>query len=250
MGKVTKVQIRKQIKLAEKKRIRRAKFVLVIGIARTGTNLCVSTLNQSSIFYLGNEINNIIIPSIPRTGKELTVPFPRKFNGNKICIFRGIEDWHVRRCISEKILIIPKNPYRSKDLKLVFTRRNPVSSVVSSFLRTAGKNKAMSVEQCVLIYIHGIKVIRSLQKCFKHYHVYDFDKALSGDLEARKLFTFCEEEYEDRFFSDFVSMDHYNYNSLHKKNVLTGKKEYHKKLIQEAKDIFESKGIDIKKLTI
>jgi len=179
-------------------------FVLVIGHARSGTSLCAGLLSESPEMEIGLEINNLSLTRTKRSG----VGFPEELTGNKICVLSGLYHYRVIECVEEKKEIMHN---KWKNLKVVFTKRNVISSMVSKKFREAGKGNNLEFSDIVMDYAICEKKIVELKKYFKDFFVFDFDKAIFSWEYAKKMFEYVGVEYDKKYFIGFTNLKNYKY---------------------------------------
>ena len=228
----SKVKERKAYKYSKiKKKIDYDKFVLVIGHGRSGTSLCVGLINSSPHMNLGYEVNNPRIHLLncakgkvafksmsKRKISESRLPY--KYNGNKI----------VLETLSSILLIKYFHKFRTeiihdrfRDLKVVFTKRDPISIVVSEKKRKIHKGIEVQIPDAVENYFIIEEKIKELKEYFKNYYVFDFDEAIKDPYSIKGLFDFIGEKFFYSYVLYYQGINNYSHaKGVGPKNVLYG----------------------------
>lgn len=182
-------------------------FTLVIGHARSGTSLCAGLLNESPEINVGFEINNLNLVDGERDRSEKK-EFSENLTGNKICVFHNLNCEKMLGSIEEKKCIMHN---KWNKLKIIFTKRNVISSMVSRRRRELGKGKPAGFESIVKSHALSEKKIISLKKHFGDYFVFDFDKAIFSWEYVGKMFEYINVKYEKKYFTEFKNIKNYRY---------------------------------------
>jgi len=180
-------------------------FILVIGHARSGTSLCAGLFSESPEIKIGLEINNL---SLVRKRKKLAKNFPEELTGNKICILSDLHYYRIIECVEKRREIMHD---KWKELKVIFTNRNIVSSMISKKFREAGKGKLLNFDDIVMDYAICERKIIKLKKYFNDYFVFDFDKAISSWEYVGEMFEYVKVEYKRKYFTEFKNLKNYKY---------------------------------------
>ena len=249
------VKKRKMRKYLSKKDLRRDIFILVIGHGRTGTNLCAGLLNSSYNLRLGLEINNRWVhveesESLSRSSilrkavshPERTISY--NYNGNKVVLgHRSSSDYFKFFC--EKSIYVLHDNY--EELKIIFTKRHPVSTVVSQYNRLGERRPDILVDSLVDKHITTMKIVEEMKSFFIDYYIFDFDKVVEDGYLAESMFDFVGEEFFYEYVSEYRGIGNYDHAiGIHPENVLFGREDLFPDLRAEITEAFIKRGIDIK----
>ena len=180
-------------------------FILVIGHARSGTSLCAGLLNESPEIKIGFEINNL---RLVENGKNDKVIFSEELTGNKICILSDLCCDKLIESIEEKKVIMHD---KWKKLKVIFVKRNVISSMVSKKFRELNKGKPAKFDGIVKGHAICENKIKRLKKYFKDYFIFDFDKAVFSWEYVGEMFKYVGIRYEKKYFTEFKNVKNYRY---------------------------------------
>lgn len=219
------------------KKLNYDKFILIIGHARSGTSLCSGLLNESPEINIGLEINNL---NLMRRSVWIEDIFPKEFTGNKICIFQDIFCDEIIKSIKDRKGIMHD---RWKDLKIIFTKRNALDSMISKKFRGLNKGQDLEFVRIVRDYAKFENEIIKLKKYFDNHFVFDFDKAVLNSKIAKRMFEYVEIEYSDEYYTQFRGIKPYFYGKGVSPNYIqfgiSGKCEKERKTFKELIESYE-----------
>jgi len=212
-------------------------FVLILGYGRTGTSLCAGLIDASPGFVVGYELNNglLTVNHADDVEEEATIRFledggntklSRDYNGNKIVINSGTN-------MNLFFYLLKNNSgfmhQRFKDLKVIFTKRDPISTLVSRKKRVIHKGIDLSVDVLVkdyLISMSSLSLIKSFVKTIKgvDFYVFDFDETIANPIfHAQKMFEYLGEPFDSRFVHEYKGSHNYSHAvGVGKQNVMYG----------------------------
>lgn len=213
-------------------------FILIIGYGRTGTSLCTGLLNYSPELNIGYELNNQLIysPNKEKFLKKYRIisnggvqMLSYEFNGNKIAVNSTTFLEIIKPLLEKKTGFIHD---RFDTLKVIFTRRNAVDTMVSRKKRMLDKGIDLSVKELVSDYLAGTVILSELKKFFTEkqigWYLFDFDEILDKDTLyfAKKLFDFVGEPFKDEYVLEYRGVKNYTHAiGVSRRNTLFGRKD-------------------------
>ncbi len=228
------------------KELRRDIFILIIGHGRTGTSLCTGLLNSSPNINIGYEINNEWIHSEEKIYLNSSlflkkVKISDEYNGNKIAINGKSSVQRISAFLENKFCITYSN---FKKLKIIFTRRQAVNTIVSKYKRVSEKRKNVLITSIIEDYVVGIEKIEELKKVFEDHYVFDFESVLEDNSRIAGLFDFVGEEFFENYVSNYKGIMNYNHAvGVNSGNVLFGKESLFPELRKKVRKILNKKGL-------
>jgi len=205
-------------------RYKKRRFILILGHGRSGTTLCASLLNMIPDINIAFEyLNREIVGEEFDAGRQdrIEKSLPLSYTGNKIVIHNGLYFENIIKCYKDKSWIFHN---RFDELKVIFTKRNPINVIVSEKMKLKNKTtEDISIDILVENYIFAEKMIQELKRFFLKYYVFDFEKIVMCELHRYKLFEFVGEEYLPIFSDTYKGDGEYKYGSIHSSNILFGK---------------------------
>ena len=200
-------------------------FILILGHARSGTSLCANLLSKDSRVKIGMEINNQELSK-----GAINAVFPDMYNGNKVCIFEKISHADVIESIRRKSCIIGDE---WNDLKIIFTKRNVVSSMVSKKFREMNKGNNFDYDEIVELYSFHEKELRKLKELLPEHFVFNFDEAILDQNIVRNMFRFVGIKYNSRYYTKYRGIKPYLYLGVGPKFIYFGRED---KYLEERKN--------------
>lgn len=227
-------------------------FILILGYGRTGTSLCAGLLDSSPNVSIGYEINNNLIHSTMKDEflskinlSEINLSeFPKlsdEYNGNKIVFNSSTSLQLVKFAIENRYLFMNSI---GEILKVVFTDRNSVSSIVSRMKRVSSKGIYLDYRFAVDEFIVSQSLIKRMKRYFSKngidYFIFDFDSVLEQPIEeVSQLFEFVGEEFDENYVTNYKGSRNYaDARGVSEKNVVFGRTDKFKDLRTDIKRAF------------
>lgn len=229
------------------KELRKDIFILIIGHGRTGTSLCTGLLNSSPNINIGYEINNQWIHSKKNIDmnsssflENITIS-NKDYNGNKIALNEESSISRIKIFHKNRFCIIHSD---FKELKVIFTRRQAVNTIISKYKRVSEKRGNVLVEDIIEGHSITMKKIETLKGFFKDHYVFDFESVLEDTSRIAGLFDFIGEEFHEKYVSDYKGIMNYNHAiGVSSDNVLFGKENLFPELRKKVRKILNKKGL-------
>jgi len=228
------------------KELRRDIFVLIIGYGRTGTSLCVGLLNGSSHFNIGYEVNNQWVHCEENIDLGFSSSFrktviPNEYNGNKIVINEKSSIQYIKAFCKNRFCIMHDN---FKELKVIFTERQMVNTIISKYKRVSEKREGVLVENIAKEYIIAMKKVKKLKEVFKDHYIFNFEMVLEDNSRIAGLFDFVGEEFFESYASNYIGVGNYNHaRGVNDGNVLFGRKDLFPKMRDKVRKILVKEGL-------
>lgn len=224
------------------KKLNRKKFILIIGHGRSGTTLCTGLLNQCPELNVGLEVNNNkIVEKNFQESLEDPYPLSSEFNGNKVAIHHNLPIENFMYCFENGLFVIHKE---WKELKVVFTKRHHISTMVSRYRRMRNKGIEDSVEKIVHQYYRSEKIIKKLKFFFRDYLTFELENAVSSELTRKSLFDYVGVRYYGIYSDTYGGKKQYSYGTeIRPENIQFGRDDLELELRKKFENYIERKKI-------
>jgi len=243
----------------------REKFILMIAHSRSGGTLCTGLLNKSPDLNIGGEVgNNFLRQDLFKASLEGPFLFPDKFNGNKVVIHSDITEKIFIESLKKRLFIVHKN---WKKLKVIFTKRDHVSTMVSQYRRLENRSRKSSIQIlsenslpnrglkglensslqikkiCEEYYASEI-VIKKLKLFFRDYFTFEFENAVRFELIRKSLFDYVGVRYYGIYSDTYGGQRNYRTgNEIRPENICFGRKDLDLKLRKKFENYIHATGL-------
>ena len=224
------------------KNLNRDLFILIIGHGRSGTTLCAGLLNQCPELNIALELNNNEITEENfRDSVQDSYPLSTDFNGNKVAIHHNLPVENFMYCLEKGLFIIHKE---WKELKVIFTKRHHISTMVSRYIRIRNKGKKDSIEKVAQDYYRSEKTIKKLKFFFRDYLTFEFENAVGSELVRKSLFDHVGIKYYGIYSDMYGGQKQYRYGTeIRPENIQFGRNDLELELREKFENYIERKKI-------